>query len=73
MPVQRFAPMTKNTAGNRAACMAAQTSPVSPGYCRLTMQHQFARIPSLSRGARRARCLEQVKNVSGGRLDLGLA
>jgi hypothetical protein len=37
------------------------------------MQHQFARIPSLSRGARRARCLEQVKNVSGGRLDLGLA
>ena len=44
------------TAGNRAACTTAQTSAGSPiEYCQVTTQHQLARVPSVSRDARRAR------------------
>jgi hypothetical protein len=45
-----------NRRGNRAACTTAQTSAVSPiEHCKVTTQHQLARVPSVSRDARRAR------------------
>jgi hypothetical protein len=44
-----------NRRGNRAACTTAQTSAVSlTEYCKVTTQHQLARVPSVSCDARRA-------------------
>lgn len=61
-----------NRRGNRAACTTAETSGVSLiEYCKVTTQHQLARVPSVSRDARRARRSGQSGKVKGICSELG--